>query len=153
MVDRGPPTEFLPAERNSAADVLRQSRRLTDDPVMRSVVDSSKAFISVLNGRRQIIFANRAMTDAFGYDSEAALGARPGELIGCSNAAKCQGGCGTSKACSMCGAAIAIQSAQRGQVREEECRITRTKRGTCRSPNHDNPIRGGRRELHVAHGH
>ena len=26
----------------------------------------------------------------------------------------------------MCGAAIAIQSAQRGQVREEECRITRT---------------------------
>ena len=126
MEDPCPPTEFLPAERNSAADVLRQSRRLTDDPVMRSVVDSSKAFISVLNSRRQIIFANRAMTDAFGHDSEAALGARPGELIGCSNAAAAEGGCGTSQSCSMCGAAIAIRSAQGGQVREEECRIIRT---------------------------
>ena len=73
--DPCPPTEFLPAERFSAADVRRQSRRLIDDPLMRSVVDSSKAFISVLNSRRQIVPANRAMTDAFGYDSETALGA------------------------------------------------------------------------------
>ena len=126
MEDPCPPTEFLPAERFSVADVRRQSRRLIDDPLMSSVVDSSKAFISVLNSRRQIVFANRAMTDAFGYDSETALGARPGELIGCSNAAVSEGGCGTSQSCLMCGAAIAIRSAQGGQVREEECRITRT---------------------------
>jgi len=124
--DPCPPTEFLPAERFSVADVRRQSRRLIDDPLMRSVVDSSKAFISVLNSRRQIVFANRAMTDAFGYEPETALGARPGELIGCSNAAVSEGGCGTSQSCSMCGAAIAIRSAQGGQVREEECRIIRT---------------------------
>ena len=126
MEDPCPPTEFLPAERFSVADVRRQSRRLIDDPLMRSVVDSSKAFISVLNSRRQIVFANRAMTDAFGYEPETALGARPGELIGCSNAAVSEGGCGTSQSCSMCGAAIAIRSAQGGQVREEECRIIRT---------------------------
>jgi nitrogen fixation/metabolism regulation signal transduction histidine kinase len=126
MVDTRPPTEFLSAERYSAADVRRQARRLARDPLVRRVVDSSEAFISVLNSSRQIVFANRAMTDAFGYDSEMALGARPGELIGCSNAATCDCGCGTSRSCSMCGAALAISGAQRGQVREEECRIIRT---------------------------
>jgi len=126
MVEPCAPTEFLPAERFSAADVRRQSRALIDDPLMRSVVDSSKAYIAVLNSRRQIIFANRAMTDAFGYDFEAALGVRPGELIDCNKAAVAPGGCGTSESCSMCGAAIAIRSAQSGRVQEEECRIIRT---------------------------
>ena len=126
MEDPRPSTEFLPAERSSAADVQRQSRALIDDPLMRSVVDSSKAYIAVLNSRRQIVFANRALTDTFGSDFEAALGARPGELIGCSKADAAPGGCGTSEACSTCGAAIAIRSAQSGQVAEEECRIGRT---------------------------
>jgi signal transduction histidine kinase len=106
--------------------VQRQSLGLIDDPLMRSVVDSSKAFIAVLNSHRQIIFANRAMTDAFGHDFDIALGKRPGELVDCSKAAAAPGGCGTSESCSTCGAAIAIRSAQRGQVREEECRIIRT---------------------------
>ena len=120
------PTEFLSAERSSAADVRRQSRGLIADPLMRSVVDSSQAYIAVLNGHRQIIFANRAMTATFGSNFEAALGDRPGELIDCSQAAAAPGGCGTAKACSTCGAAIAIRSAQGGRVRQEECRILRT---------------------------
>jgi len=118
------PTSFLPAERLQRQEVLAQARDLVDDPLLRSIVDSSKGFIAVLNAERQVIFANRSLTSAFDLDLESALGFRPGEIASCVEATA-PGGCGTAPACATCGVAIAIQSAQTGEVREEECRIVR----------------------------
>ncbi|MDH5371855.1 MAG: PAS domain-containing sensor histidine kinase [Acidimicrobiia bacterium] len=118
-------TEFEPAERASLDEVRRQSAKLLGDPMMRSVADSSKAYISVLNSDRQIVFANRAMVEAFGQDLDQAIGSRPGELIGCRRAVAAEGGCGTTKFCSTCGSAIAIRASRTVGSNEEECRILR----------------------------
>ncbi len=92
---------------------------------MKSVADSTGAFITILNSDRQIVFANNAIVEAFDTDLEHALGLRPGELMSCENADTNPGGCGTSKFCSTCGAANAIRASRTGGAQEEECRIIR----------------------------
>ncbi len=43
-------------------------------------------------------------------DQSSILGLRPGEILGCINAAKYEAGCGSAMICSNCGAAIAMVS-------------------------------------------
>ena len=57
------------------------------------------------------------------YDLVEAVGKRPGELLGCIHSAEEPGGCGTSEACTYCGAVIAILMSQKGNDAVEECRL------------------------------
>ena len=120
-----PPTEFEPAGRASREQLLHQLSRLSSDLLMTNVADGSASFISILNPERQIVYANRSLTEAFGIGREEAVGLRPGELMGCRNVKAGPDGCGTSKACSTCGAAKALRHARLGKAHEEECRILR----------------------------
>jgi hypothetical protein len=54
---------------------------------------------------------------------------RPGEVLGCINARKNTGGCGTVEECSTCGAVLAILAGLRGEQALRECRITRFREG------------------------
>lgn len=119
------PTEFEPAGRVPHTVLLGQLAKLSSDVLMQSVANSSKAYISVLNAQRQVIFANTALIDDFGITVEDLLGLRPGDVFSCETRGKGPDGCGTSSACSTCGAAQALRHARLGTPHESECRILR----------------------------
>lgn len=118
-------TEVEPIGRAPKHVLLQQMRRLGSDLLMTSVADGSGSFISILNPQRQIVYANKALQDAFGVTGENAIGLRPGELMGCRNVNIGPDGCGTSANCSTCGTATAVRKARRGSPHQEECRIIR----------------------------
>jgi nitrogen-specific signal transduction histidine kinase len=65
--------------------------------------------VAVLNENRQILAFNDVLLNALEVENaDDALGLRPGEALKCIHAEEHPGGCGTSKYCSTCGAAIAI---------------------------------------------
>ena len=125
VIDGTMPTEFEPAGRDTPEVLFCHLDRLKDDPLMMRVADGSGGYISILNSKRQIIFANKALADTFGVAVEEAVGQRPGELVGCRRARVGPDGCGTSKYCSACGAGQALRQARLGHTHEHECRILR----------------------------
>lgn len=117
-------TDFAPAERDSderIADQIAQFARQHDG----GLVDATPNLFVVLNDKRQIIYANKALQDYIGeHDPDRPIyGQRPGELLGCVHAAETEGGCGTTQFCVNCGAAKAILTGLAGRVATEECRI------------------------------
>ena len=118
------PTQYAPAERDSAeqiADQIVQFARQHDG----GMVDATPNIFVVLNDKRQIIYANKALRD-FMRDSDPEVpiyGQRPGEMLGCVHATETEGGCGTTQFCVNCGAVNAILSGLGGRVATEECRI------------------------------
>ncbi len=70
--------------------------------------------LAVLDEHRQIVALNDEFLKMLGIvDPASVLGLRPGEALRCIHAHEEPGGCGTSKFCSSCGAAIAIVSSLR----------------------------------------
>jgi nitrogen fixation/metabolism regulation signal transduction histidine kinase len=120
-------TMFLPAQRDPGERVDLVRDNLLHQRVLLTVLDYVPMVVMILNGRRQVVLANRALGDVVGQDGlQRAIGQRPGEVLGCSHAAECDGGCGTTEYCRVCGAAIAILASQNGLSDIKECRITRT---------------------------
>lgn len=127
-------TAFAPAERASREEVLRQHAKLAALPFVREFLDAIPDMSMVLNGQRQIVFANRAFSEflaagrgdplasAAGPEADV-LGCRPGEAVGCLRF-QAEGDCGTTAFCRTCGAAIAIVSSQKRHAPEvRECRM------------------------------
>lgn len=106
-------THFAPAERSSAAELQQDIESASHNPIIDTVMKLSSGLLAVLNENRQIISVNEEMLKAAGLkDCEDALGLRPGEALRCVHASDEPGGCGTSKFCRTCGAAISIVTAQ-----------------------------------------
>lgn len=92
----------------------------------RDFFDTLSVMILALNKHRQVVFANMAAVRFLGLQSvEEVLGKRPGEALGCVNAAISPGGCGTSRHCRKCGAARALLSAVDGALGTGECKLFR----------------------------
>lgn len=117
-------THFAPAARASAEQVAADHERLLSSQLMRALLEAVPDLLMVLNTQRQILAVNTRLVESLGVgDPASALGLRPGELVHCLHATECPGGCGTSEACSVCGAVNTILQAL-------ECRGTST--GECR---------------------
>jgi signal transduction histidine kinase len=121
-----PSTWFLPAERAAPATLEAQVAWALTNPVIDGILATWAGAAAVLNAQRQIVALNSRYLQAVGLDDPAAaLGLRPGEAIGCHHAGELPGGCGTSRACATCGAAIAIVAAMARQRPEErDCVVT-----------------------------
>ncbi len=118
-------TLFAPAERDTADDVRRTFDALKASVPYDAILDLMPTMSLIVNGRRQVLFANAAALSALGLKPSEAVGSRPGELLGCVHAFETTGGCGTSEACRVCGAVNTIVEAIRTRARvESECRIT-----------------------------
>lgn len=118
-------TEFAPAFRQTMEVVLDQFRSFVGTHC-RAFFDALPNMIMTLNSHRQVVFANKAFVSFLGHaDVDELLGRRPGEALGCVNAASGQGGCGTSRHCRSCGAVVAILSAIGGTASSEDCRLLR----------------------------
>ena len=118
-------THFAPATRAMEEEIERELRAVAGSPVVAAILDSFDGYFMVLNGHRQVLAANQRVAEELVVDElEVALGARPGELVDCINA-RSMSGCGTTRACSTCGAVITILASQRDQeVSTGECQLT-----------------------------
>jgi signal transduction histidine kinase len=125
-------TDFAPAERSSRAEVEASIEALGKHPLVLSLLDAADVCVMVLNRQRQILVGNAALLAELGVQGvEFVESLRPGEALGCIQARKCPGGCGTAKECSACGAALAILESQRtGEAVERECLMTVRRGGT-----------------------
>lgn len=117
------PTEFEPSGRAPHDVLLRQLGKLSADALMKSVANSSQAYISILNPQRQVIFSNDAMVRESGFAADEMLGMRPGDVLSCRVSDDGPDGCGTAPACSTCGAAKVLRLARLGPGGEDECHI------------------------------
>jgi signal transduction histidine kinase len=116
---------FAPAERNDDDEILREIATISSNPVIDTLLKSVTGLLAVLNEYRQILAVNDEFLKTLGVDSAGELlGLRPGEAIKCDHAHDMPGGCGTSRFCATCGAAIAIVVAlEKNRIEERECII------------------------------
>ncbi len=120
------PTYFAPAKRAASKDLHRSMEIACMNPVIDGVLRSVGGMVAVLNEYRQILAVNDALLRMVGIDDGGAvLGLRPGEVLRCEHAREMPGGCGTSRYCSSCGAALAIvASLKDGMTTERKCVMT-----------------------------
>ncbi len=126
-VPSAPTTYFAPAERAAPEAVQEAVDLVSASPVMAGLLRTLGGILMVLNKQRQIVAVNDELLRFLGCDDpQGALGVRPGEALRCIHAAdNPQGGCGTSRFCATCGAAIAIISSQQSrEPAEAECLLT-----------------------------
>ena len=123
-------TEFAPPERSTKKAILRQKKLIESLPQFTRFANLIPDPVIVLNGCRQIVFANTQavkVIDNNGFKEP--YGLRPGEALCCEHAIAGRCGCGTTAFCRYCGAVGAILSSLRGIEEVRECRITKDKTG------------------------
>jgi signal transduction histidine kinase len=124
-------TFFAPAQRAEKRDLLRNIDFVSRNPVIDLVLRSAGSLLAILNEQRQIVAVNDALLKVLGLDNASdVFGLRPGEAIHCTHARDMPGGCGTSRYCETCGAAIAIVTALCGdEPVERDCAVTAERNG------------------------
>lgn len=106
---------FASPERAPFDKIVETVEFASRNAVIDGLLRASGGLVAILNEQRQIIAINDSFLSALGIeDAGAALGLRPGEAIHCVHARDMPGGCGTSRHCATCGAAIAIVAALAG---------------------------------------
>lgn len=123
-----PSTFFAPAERAAPALIREQASALATCPLTQVLSNATLDIVLIINEFRQIVFASDNIYPLLPSKTEKlsdVLGLRPGEALGCVQAAIGPGGCGTSSACCECGAVHAILHGLGGRSMTSECRITR----------------------------
>ena len=124
-VDEVPSTYFAPPERSSEPELSEQRRVFLNDVIAPALLSAMPDLAVILNENRQAIAANDLLLKHLGVDDAGdLLGLRPGEAVGCVNAAIGPNGCGTAEGCRECGAVNAILDClERGGTFVRECRI------------------------------
>jgi len=124
-------TYFAPAERAGSEELIEAAMAVAESPVMDVAMQALGGWVAVLNETRQVLAVNHAFLEALGLaDPQQALGLRPGEAVGCAYAREEPGGCGTSKHCVTCGAAIAMVAAlSEGRMAQRECALVAERNG------------------------
>ncbi len=117
-------TFFASAERSPDEELIRQINLIKETPIIMELFNSVPGLVAILNSNRQIVFANNSFVELFkGDDYFTFVGQRPGEAIKCYHSDDCEAGCGTSEACSVCGAVSAILLSQFYGKAKSECKI------------------------------
>lgn len=104
-------TYFATPERAGEQELAAEIKAVDKSPVIAGLLHSISGLLAILDRHRQIIALNDSFLQMLGIDDPGqALGLRPGEVLQCVHAKDEPAGCGTTKFCSTCGAAIAIVS-------------------------------------------
>ena len=119
-------TYFAPAERASESELNEQIKVVAETPLYKAIEESIDGYLMILNQQRQVLAVNKQLLTDFGIPrAECLFGMRPGEVINCIHSHEGAGGCGTSTACSSCGAVISILTSQEKQTSAvSECLAT-----------------------------
>ena len=119
-------TYYASPERAGKDKITRDIDFACNNAVICGVLRSSYGILAILNEHRQILAVNETFLKELGIeDGSKVLGLRPGEAVDCTHAHELEGGCGTSKWCSTCGAAISIVTALANEEPvERKCVLT-----------------------------
>lgn len=111
-------------ERLPEDELQKQKQFFSEKNLFTELLDSTPAYLAVLNEYRQIVYANKALFDLINDNNiELPFGKRPGEVLNCQRAFLTSSGCGTSDFCEACNARKAILSSLNGEEDIQECRI------------------------------
>lgn len=148
------PSYFAPAWRSSLTVVHDEYAQIQKVAYIEKLINALPYVGAILNENRQIVFANQTLLDILGLKTlESVLGLRPGEAVKCVNSDNNTGGCGTAKACSVCGAVNSIMECLRtGQSVSSECRIISQLEGEFQSFDfkvHSRPLQLGEMKVVV----
>lgn len=124
-------TYFAPAERATIRDLKDEIEFASNNPVIDGLMSAVSGLLAVLNQERQILTVNTSLLEMLGIAEIAqAWGLRPGEALNCVHAHEPPAGCGTTKYCASCGAAIAmVTSLEENLPVEKKCAATVIKGG------------------------
>jgi len=124
-------TYFAPAARTAQRTLRGQIKSISNSPVMNAVIQATAGVLVVINEKRQIVSFNNSFLKTLGIsDPEKILGLRLGEALHCRYAFDEPNGCGTTRYCSSCGAAIAMMAAiDDDKVCERICALKVEKNG------------------------
>ncbi len=124
-------TYFAPAGRTSAAELHAEIEIVSRSPVTVGLLHTVGGLLAILDEHRQIVALNDSFLNMLGItDPGESLGLRLGEALQCNYAHDEPDGCGTTRYCQNCGAAIAmVSSLEQGQAVERICALTATKDG------------------------
>lgn len=116
----------IPMEQSSHVLIEQQYDKISRIPMYKEIIDAIPQFAAVINGNREVVYANRALLEATGTDNIfTILGKLPGDVLNCVNVCETENLCGSAEACQYCGAVQAVvESIESGQRVEKECRIT-----------------------------
>ena len=118
-------TKYAPSKRSSPQVIKKQKELFENNQILDGFLTKIPAIFLVINEDRQIVYINNGALEFTGLKEVApAIGKRPGELIGCIHSEEEEGGCGTSEACTYCGAVNAVLECQKtGKKTVMDCRI------------------------------
>lgn len=102
-------THFASPERTAPETLSVEIDAVARSPIVDGLLKTVDGLVAVLDENRQLVALNHALLESVGVERpEDVLGLRTGELLGCEHATEMPAGCGTSRFCATCGAAIAI---------------------------------------------
>ncbi len=111
-------------ERLPENELQKQKQLFSENNLFTELLDSTPAYLAVLNEYRQIVYGNKALRDLLDDDKiEFPFGKRIGEILNCERAFLTSSGCGTTEFCNTCNARKAILSSLKGEEDIQECRI------------------------------
>lgn len=122
-------TYYASPERSSDEVLAVEIDLVSKHPVMSGLLHSINGMVAIMDQNRQIVTLNDSFLQMLGIDDPAkALGLRYGEVLRCIHAEDEPAGCGTTKFCSSCGAAIAIVSSlEQNKPIEKICALSANK--------------------------
>ena len=114
-----------PPTRQPVEVLTAQRSRLLGHAGLVACMEAMTGPAMLLNSDRQILSANRHLLRLLGHsDVSGVVGKRPGEALGCQQAASSAGGCGTAAGCAFCGAVRGVVAAvDQGEISVEEVRL------------------------------
>ncbi len=117
---------YLTSDRDTGDQLKKHYENILSENYLQAFINALPNIVTILNDKRQIIFSNNALVEQLHKeDFYALLGERPGEAVGCIHSNECDGGCGSSESCRLCGALTAIRESMRKNILvSRECTIT-----------------------------
>ena len=122
----GMETYFASPERADSNLLASEIDIISSSPVMSGLLTSVNGLLAIVNEHRQVVALNDSFLKMLGIDDPSeSLGLRPGEILNCIHCNDEPSGCGTTRYCSTCGAAIAmVSSIESGNPSEEICALS-----------------------------
>ncbi len=122
-------------QRSTIEKIITERNFITSQEFLQELFGAIAGIAAILDSNRQIVASNDDFLKALGIGSiYSILGLRPGEAIMCVNSAVETSGCGTSEACSFCGAMnVIVVSQNTGRKSQREARITSMVDGQLKS--------------------
>jgi K+-sensing histidine kinase KdpD len=109
-------------------ELKKQFKYFTKYPLLLQFIEALPTPVMILNKQRQLIYSNKALLTITGKtEMDVVFGMLPGDVFNCSHAFEGPTGCGSTEACSTCGALKSIISASYPPENVQECRIITTR--------------------------